>query len=317
MNEEATAVVFGASGLVGSGIEDALRGSRALKHILAPTHKEVDLLDLESITSYFSKMQPDIVIMAAGQVGGILFNVETQHEQFRINFKMNFNLIEACLLSKIDNLYLLSSSCIYPESANIPMFEKDIFNGLPHSTNEGYAIAKSAAVRQVLLYRRIYGLNWKVLVPTNIYGPNDNFNERAHVIPHLILKVSESMKLKNREITVAGDGTPIREFLLNTELGNAVRHLIETNVDFDILNISSGEPVKISSLVEMICEIFKFEGEVFFDHSLPNGHPNKTLDIRLLNEIGWFNQVKLQDGLQNVIESFSRGKNSIGPRLKE
>lgn len=317
MNEDLTVVIFGASGLAGSGIKNGLKGSKIIKNILAPSHKEVDLLNIDSITSYLSKAQPEIVIMAAGQVGGILFNVETQHEQFRSNFMMNFNLIEACLLSKINNLYLLSSSCIYPTSANIPMSEKDIFEGLPHSTNEGYAIAKSAAVRQVLLYRRIYGLNWKVLVPTNIYGPNDKFNKTAHVIPHLILKVSESIKLKNSQITVAGDGTPIREFLLNAELGDAIRHLIETNADFDILNISSGEPVTISSLVKMICEVFDYRGEVFFDHSLPNGHPNKTLDISLLNEFGWFNQVKLHNGLQSVITSFSRGKNFIGPTSRE
>lgn len=305
MSKSKKAVIFGSTGLVGSGIRDALRTSSAFTQILTPTHGEVDLLNMDSVTSYLSKTLPDFVIMAAGQVGGILFNSTAQQEQFNSNFFMNFNLIEACLTSKISNLYLISSSCIYPEHATIPMTEGEIFHGLPHPTNEGYAIAKSAAVRQVLLYRRIYGLNWKVVVPTNIYGIKDNFNKREHVIPQLISKINESIKMKRGYITVAGDGSPIREFLLNSEFGKSIRYFIEENSDFEVLNVSSGEPVTITNLVEMISEMFEFNGEVFFDISQPNGHPNKTLDITLQSNLGWKNTVKLRDGLESVIQNFS------------
>ena len=311
MKKSITAVIFGSTGLVGSGIREALSASPALTQILAPTHGEIDLMNIELVTTYLSKTQPDIVIMAAGQVGGILFNSAAQQEQFNSNFFMNFNIIEACLTSRIRNLYLISSSCIYPERVSIPMPESEIFHGLPHPTNEGYAIAKSAAVRQVLLYRRIHGLNWKVVVPTNIYGNNDQFNKRAHVIPQLILKVNESLRMKNGHITVAGDGSPIREFLLNSELGKAVRKFIEEDSDFELLNVSSGEPVTITNLVDMISEIFDFKGEVYFNDSLPNGHPNKTLDITKQKNIGWNNTVKLRDGLESVIKNFSQSRKSM------
>lgn len=308
MKKSKTVVIFGSTGLVGSGIKEALSASSEFTQILSPTHGEIDLMNIESVTKYLSKIQPDVVIMAAGQVGGILFNSAAQQEQFNSNFFMNFNVIEACLSSRIRNFYLISSSCIYPEHASTPMQESEIFHGLPHPTNEGYAIAKSAAVRQVLLYRRIHGLNWKVVVPTNIYGINDKFNKRAHVIPQLILKVNESLKMKNRQITVAGDGSPIREFLLNSELGNAIRKFIEEESDFELLNVSSGEPLTISNLVEMVCDIFEFEGEVYFDESLPNGHPNKTLDITRQKSIGWNNSVKLRDGLERVIHNFLQSR---------
>jgi len=305
---DASAVIFGGSGLVGSGIKNALDSSIVIKHIAAPSSRQINLMDLPSVSAYLEDLKPDLVIMAAGQVGGILFNSLNQQEQFKSNFLMNFNVIEASLLAKVPSFYLISSSCIYPEAAQFPMTEKDIFNGLPHSTNEGYAIAKSAAVRQVLLYRRIYGLDWKVLVPTNVYGTNEKFKEGAHVIPQLISKIAQAIENNSKSILISGDGSPIREFLLDSELGNAVRYLIDQEIDFDLLNISSGEPITILELAKLICRKMNFGGQVKFDLTAPNGHPNKTLDISFLEEIGWKNSRDLNEGIGCLVDDFFSSK---------
>ncbi len=298
-------VLFGGSGLVGNGIMSAFSSAKRLpeSQIVAPRSSQIDLENMEALQEFLEVERPDCVIMAAGRVGGIAFNIGSQVEQYRSNLLMNFNLIEVCARLGIQKLLLISSSCIYPMDASVPLQEEHLFDGLPHPTNEGYAAAKSVAIRHLLIYKRQLALDWMVLIPTNVYGVRDETGTQGHVIPQLVTKFMDAKLKKTGTVEIWGDGSPIREFLFNEDLGRAVLELCHRPAPADLVNVSSGEPISIRMLAEKISEQIGYEGEIVFDSSKPNGHPNKSMDGSRLRDFGWKPNINLDKGLELVISS--------------
>ena len=284
--------ILGSSGLAGSGILKKLESTETFE-IFAPSSKVLNLQDKPKTFEYLQKTKPDQIIMAAGVVGGIEFNKLNQISQFNDNREISLNVIDSAIELRIKNLLLLSSSCIYPRQAKIPIRESALFSGLPEKTNEGYSIAKEMAARLVILAREELNLNWSVVIPTNLYGYCSKFASDTHVIPMLLRK----FHARPKRIEIWGDGSPIRQFLYNSDLGSAIEFLVKTENVPPILNVAPGSNISVSELVHLIAEIFQYKGEVFFDSKKENGHPNKTLDTSLINDLGWHGSTNLKDGI--------------------
>jgi GDP-L-fucose synthase len=290
--------IFGSSGLAGQGIAKALQDdSQCSSDLLLPRRIDVDLENYQDVVNYLLTTKPDIVIMAAGKVGGIDFNQRNQILQYEYNQKLNENLLLAASKVSIKRFILISSSCIYPVSSVKPIKEADLFNGLPEATNEGYAAAKSNAIRHLLLRRKYEDRNWSALIPTNIYGNVSHFLTDDHVLPMLIRKFQSGVNV----INVWGDGTPIRQFLNNYDLGLAVRFSILNDGLPPILNVSTDESVTIKELINKLVQNFKFKGEIIFDVSKPNGNPDKSLDNSLMKGVGWKSTISLESGLTSLV----------------
>lgn len=289
--------VFGSSGLAGQGIVKALQETpESSFELLLPTRSKVDLTEYSTIINYFQENKPDIVVMAAGKVGGIEFNRSNQVFQYQYNQKINENLLNASSDVSINKLILISSSCIYPVLSPKPLKEDNLFNGLPEITNEGYAAAKSNAVRHLLLRRNYEKRNWCALIPTNIYGNVNHFLNDDHVLPMIIKKFRSGESV----IDIWGDGTPSRQFLSNIDLGRAVYFAIQNDNLPPVLNVSTDESVSIKELIDKMVKIFKFNGEIRFDNSKPNGNPDKRLDTKLMAGLGWTSTISLDSGLSSL-----------------
>ena len=290
--------VFGANGLAGRGIAQALKRSSDIHVTLEPSRSDINLENLEKTKEYLSYHQPDCVIMAAGKVGGIQYNIQNQLNQYSTNLLINENVINACATLNIKRLFLLSSSCIYPRNLATPMREEEIFDGLPEFTNEGYALAKMTALRHLLLRRSEEGRNWSVIVPTNLYGAVPHFLNDDHVIPMLLKKLKAGVA---GSLDVWGDGTPKRQFLYNEDLGSALLFLMKQPDAPEIVNVTPPEIVKISDLIDILCELTSFEGQIIYDQSKPNGHPDKTISGLRLRELGWESSIGLKQGLKSLL----------------
>ncbi len=284
--------ILGSSGLAGNGILKTLESNGAFE-IFAPTSKILNLKDKLETFKYLQKTKPHQIIMAAGVVGGIEYNRQNQITQFHSNRDISLNVIDSAIELRIKNLLLLSSSCIYPRQAKTPIRESALFTGLPEKTNEGYSIAKEMAARLVLLARSELNLNWSVVIPTNLYGYSSKFASDTHVIPMLLKRFHESPKM----IEVWGDGSPIRQFLYKSDLGSAMEFLVKREKVPPILNVAPNSNISISDLVHLIAGIFDYKGEIFFDSTKDNGHPDKTLDTVVINDLGWHDSTNLKDGL--------------------
>ena len=294
--------IFGATGLAGSGIVDSLRSDYNKNVIenfslLTPTRQDVDLLKSGEVLNYLKFHTPDVVIMAAGKVGGIEYNNSNQILQYKTNHKINFNLIESCAENNITKLILLSSSCIYPKDAIAPIEENSLFKGLPEITNEGYSLAKEAAVRHLLMYRNKDFPSWQVLVPSNLYGYTKNYLKDDHVIPMLIKKFQKNQK----QIEIWGDGSAVRQFLHHKDLGEAVKKILMSNINNPILNVAPVDSISIFELVKLLSNIFEFTGDVIYDKNKPNGHPDKRISNAVLKEAGWVSSINLRQGLINLV----------------
>jgi GDP-L-fucose synthase len=284
--------ILGSNGLAGSGIIKKLERNGSFE-IFAPSSKILDLKDRLATFDYLQKTKPDQIIMAAGVVGGIEYNKLNQISQFKSNRDISLNAIESAIELRIKNLLLLSSSCIYPRQAKIPIRESALFTGLPEKTNEGYSIAKEMAARLVILARNELSLNWSVVIPTNLYGYSSKFANDTHVIPMLLKK----FHARPNVIDIWGDGSPIRQFLNNSDLGSAIEFLIERENIPPILNVAPKNNISISDLVYLIADIFRYKGNIFFDSKKDNGHPDKTLNTVQINDLGWYDSINLRDGL--------------------
>jgi GDP-L-fucose synthase len=295
-------VLFGSSGLVGSGIRKAFDQSN-LK-IDCPSRDQVELLDIDSIKRYLELSKPKSVIMAAGVVGGISFNSENQVSQYSKNLIMNYNLLSACSDFGIEKLLLVSSSCIYPATSKTPIEESSLFEGPPEPTNLGYAAAKLAAINQLLIVRKTLKYNWGACIPTNVIGHEKNFSLDTHVVPSLIRNISQIRADGLNTLKIWGDGTPVREFIHNLDLGSAIVFLESLASYPEIINVGTSERITIIDLVTQIAQLMNLDLRIESDISRPNGHPNKSLDSTSIRDLGWTPCYSLKSALNDVISKF-------------
>ncbi len=286
--------------MVGSAICRRLGADASLK-LLVRTRQELDLTDRAAVRAFFEKEKPTIVVDAAARVGGIVANNTYPVEFLLHNLTIQNNLIEAAADFGVEKLLFLGSSCIYPKLAPQPITEESLLTGPLEPTNEAYAVAKIAGIRLCQYYARQYGKNFLSAMPTNLYGPNDNFDlKTSHVLPALIRKVHEAKTSGTNSVVVWGSGNPRREFLHADDLADACVFLLETYNSPEILNIGCGEDVTIRELAETIGEVLGFEGDLVFDSTKPDGTPRKLLDVSKMTALGWRPKIPLREGIQSA-----------------
>jgi GDP-L-fucose synthase len=289
--------VAGHRGLVGSALVRSLQAN-GYRNIFVRTHQELDLRNSEDVRKYFSEIRPEAVVIAAAKVGGIQANSIFPVEFLLENLQIQNNLISTSFEFGVKKLLFLGSSCIYPKLAAQPIHEDSLLSGPLEPSNEPYAIAKIAGIKLCQAYARQYGTDFVCAMPTNIYGPGDNFDlQNSHVLPALIRKVHEAKVKGLRAVTIWGTGTPRREFLHADDLADALRFLLENYESPEIINVGYGEDVTIQDLVKIIARVVDFEIEILFDTSKPDGTPRKLLDSTRLQKLGWKPRISLKDGI--------------------
>lgn len=292
--------VAGHRGLVGSAIVRNLR-AHGCENILARTRAELDLTDARAVHSFFKKEKPRLVVLAAAKVGGIKANNDFPVEFLLENLKIQNNILEAAFDTGVEKLLFLGSSCIYPKFAPQPISEDALLTGALEPTNEAYAIAKIAGIKLCQAYARQHGSRFISAMPTNLYGPGDNFDlQNSHVLPALLRKVHEAKLGGAREIVVWGSGKPRREFLHADDLAEACRFLLEKYESPEVINVGVGEDVTIRELAELICEVVGFDGALTFDSTKPDGTPRKLLDVSKIKALGWSARIPLREGIAGV-----------------
>lgn len=298
--------VAGHRGLVGSAIVRAIEAEG--KHTwVGRTRSELDLLDRKAVFEFLAKEQPDAVVIAAAKVGGIQANNSFPVEFLSVNLQIETNLMDGAHAAGIEKLLFLGSSCVYPKMAQQPIKEEYLLTGELEKTNEAYALAKISGVKLVQAYRKQYGHKWISAMPTNMYGPGDNFDtETSHVLPALIRKFHDAKNTGSPTVTLWGSGSPKREFLHSDDLGRACIFLID-NYDNDVpINVGVGEEISIKELAKLIKEIVGFEGEVLWDATMPDGTPRKVLDVSRISALGWEPEITLIDGIQSTYDWFQK-----------
>lgn len=308
MNKENLIYVAGSNGMVGSAIVRALRAD-GYENLLTRSSKELDLRDQSAVRAFFDEHRPDYVFLAAAKVGGILANNIYRADFLHDNLAIQMNVIESARLSGVTKLMFLGSSCIYPKLAPQPLKEEYLLTGLLEPTNEPYAIAKISGIKMCEAYRDQYGCNFISVMPTNLYGPNDNFDlKNSHVLPALIRKFYTAVQEGQSSVEIWGTGSPKREFLHVNDLAKACLFLMKTYDGRDFLNIGTGEDISIKELAELVARIVGFEGQLRFDATKPDGTPRKLMDISRLNTLGWKAKISLEDGIHGVVEDIDTGK---------
>lgn len=308
MNKENLIYVAGSNGMVGSAIVRALRAD-GYENLLTRSSKELDLRDQSAVRAFFDEHRPDYVFLAAAKVGGILANNIYRADFLHDNLAIQMNVIESARLSGVTKLMFLGSSCIYPKLAPQPLKEEYLLTGLLEPTNEPYAIAKISGIKMCEAYRDQYGCNFISVMPTNLYGPNDNFDlKNSHVLPALIRKFYTAVQEGQSSVEIWGTGAPKREFLHVNDLAQACLFLMKTYDGRDFLNVGTGEDISIKELAELVARIVGFEGELRFDATKPDGTPRKLMDISRLNTLGWKSKISLEDGIHGVVEDIESGK---------
>jgi GDP-L-fucose synthase len=294
--------VAGHRGLVGSAIIRAIEAAGEHSWI-GRTRSELDLLDRKAVFDFLATEKPDAVIIAAAKVGGIHANNTYPVQFLTENLQIESNLMDAAHAAGIDKLLFLGSSCVYPKMAQQPIKEEYLLTGALEKTNEAYALAKISGLKLVQAYRNQYGHSWISAMPTNMYGPGDNFDlENSHVLPALIRKFDDAKKSDAASVTLWGSGTPKREFLHADDLGRACVYLLENYDDDVAINVGVGEDVSIKELAELIKETVGFSGSIAWDSSKPDGTPRKLLDVSRITELGWKAQISLKDGIASTYE---------------
>jgi GDP-L-fucose synthase len=289
--------VAGHRGLVGRALVRNLQ-ENGYRNILVRTHQELDLRIAEDVRRFFSEAKPEAVVIAAAKVGGIHANSILPVDFLLENLQIQNNVVSTSFEFGVRKLLFLGSSCIYPRLAAQPIREDSLLTGPLEPTNEPYAIAKIAGIKLCQAYARQYGADFISAMPTNIYGPGDNFDlEKSHVLPALIRKVHETKVKNRRDVTIWGTGTPRREFLHADDLADALRFLLENYESPEIINVGYGEDVTIRELVQIIARVVGVEVEILFDTSKPNGTPRKLLDSTRLQALGWKPRISLKDGI--------------------
>jgi GDP-L-fucose synthase len=304
MEKEAKIFVAGHRGMFGSAVVRRFRQA-GFQNILTRTRQELDLMDRSAVRGFFEVERPDYVVDAAARVGGIAANFEKPVEFLIENLTIQNNVIQAAADFGVTKLLFLGSSCIYPKLAPQPLTEDALLTGPLEPTNDAYAIAKIAGIKLCQAYAREYGKNFISGMPTNLYGPNDNFDlHTSHVLPALIRKVHEAKQGGAKEVSVWGSGTPRREFLHVDDLADACFFLLENYDSPEIVNIGCGEDVSIRELAEIVCEVLGFEGSLVFDISKPDGTPRKLMHVGRLLALGWKPRIALKDGIRDAYEWF-------------
>jgi GDP-L-fucose synthase len=308
MNADSRIYVAGHRGLVGSAIRASLL-RQGYDNLLLRTHKELDLADTSAVRQFFADEKPDYVFLAAAKVGGILANNTYPAEFIHDNLVIQSNVIDAAYRNGVERLIFLGSSCIYPKASPQPIKEEYLLTGPLEPTNRPYALAKIAGIEECWSYNRQYGTRYIAAMPTNLYGPGDNYDlKNSHVLPALIRKVVEAKARGEHQLVVWGSGTPLREFLFNADMADACVFLANLPDDIygslireeepPLINVGSGKEVTIRGLAEIVSDVLSFDGEVVFDSTKPDGTMRKLMDSSKINNLGWHPKVTLPDGIR-------------------
>ncbi len=304
MNKSAKIFVAGYRGMVGSAVYRKLQ-REGFTNLIARSSSELDLRDQMAVVGFFAAEKPEYVFLAAAKVGGIVANNTYRADFIYENLMIQNNVIHQSYVHGVKKLLFFGSSCIYPKMASQPLKEDSLLTGLLEPTNEPYAIAKIAGIKMCEAYRDQYGCNFISVMPTNLYGINDNYHpENSHVLPALIRKFHEAKRDGKKEVMIWGTGTPLREFLFADDLADAAYLLMEQYNEKQFVNIGSGEDISIKDLAELIKHIIGFKGNLVFDTSKPDGTLRKLMDITQLKQLGWIYTTSLENGIQQAYEDF-------------
>lgn len=318
MNKQAKIYVAGHRGLVGSALMRSLQ-FRGYKNLITRTHTELDLANQAAVDAFFTQEKPDYVFLAAAKVGGIHANNTYPAEFIRDNLVIQTNVIHAAYQSKVKRLLFLGSSCIYPKYSPQPMKEEYLLTGLLEPTNRPYALAKIAGIEMCHAYNRQYDTRYIAVMPTNLYGPNDNYDLRnSHVVPALIRKMHEAKQRGDKEVIMWGTGTARREFLYSDDMADACLHLLDqpeerlqslfNDANPPLVNIGCGEDLTIRELAKLVRKVVGFGGELKFDTSKPDGTIRKVMDVERLRLLGWRAKIALKEGLELAYQDFVLGE---------
>lgn len=304
LEKNAKIFVAGHRGMVGSAILRKLE-QEGYTNLITRSSKELDLRNQQAVADFFATEKPDYVFLAAAKVGGIVANNTYRADFLYENLAIQNNVIHSAYQNGVKKLLFLGSSCIYPKLAPQPLKEEYLLTGPLEQTNEPYAIAKIAGIKLCDAYRDQYGCNFISVMPTNLYGYNDNYHpENSHVLPALIRKFHEAKSKGEQTVTIWGSGSPKREFLFADDLADACYFLMETYNEPNLINIGTGEDLSIKELALMIQEVIGFEGELVFDISKPDGTPRKLMDVSKLHSLGWKHQIELKQGIALAYQDF-------------
>lgn len=307
MNKDSKVYVAGHRGLVGSALVRRLQ-AKGYNNLVLRTHTELELRDQTAVQAFFAHEKPEYVILAAAKVGGIHANNTYPAEFIHDNLVIQSNVIHSAWQNKVQRLLFLGSSCIYPKNAPQPMTEESLLTGPLEFTNRPYALAKIAGIEMCWSYNRQYGTRYMAAMPTNLYGPNDNYDlNNSHVLPALIRKMHEAKQVNAKEVIVWGTGTPKREFLYSEDMADACIYLLEqaenkldslfNNEQPPLVNIGCGEDLTIRELAELVAEVVGFKGKLTFDTSKPDGTMRKVMDVSRINALGWKRKIGLKEGI--------------------
>ena len=304
IGKQARIYVAGHRGMVGSAIVRRLE-SGGYSNIITRTHAELDLTNQAAVNQFFQAEKPEYVFLAAAKVGGIHANNTYRAEFIYQNLMIEANVIHAAWMVGVERLLFLGSSCIYPRDCPQPIKEEYLLTGPLEQTNEPYAIAKIAGINLCESYNRQYGTQYLAVMPTNLYGPNDNYDlNNSHVLPALIRKAHEAKCIGDRELVVWGSGRPMREFLYVDDMADACVFVMESHVAENILNIGTGKDITIHKLAELICGVVGFEGKIIFDSTKPDGTQRKLLNVERMSNLGWQAKVSLSEGISIAYQDF-------------
>ena len=308
MQKNSKIYIAGHRGMVGSAIKRGLE-KKGFTNIIYRTSSALDLKNQAAVEAFFQEEKPEYVFVAAAKVGGIVANNTYRADFLYENLMIQNNVIHNAYKNDVKKLLFLGSSCIYPKLATQPLVEDALLTGLLEETNEPYAIAKIAGIKMCDAYRAQYGCNFISAMPTNLYGPNDNYNlQNSHVLPALLRKFVEAKRNNAKEVVLWGTGSPLREFMHADDLADACLFLMDTFNESGFVNIGVGEDISIKDLAHLVKKIVGFEGEIVHDLSKPDGTPRKLMDVSKLHKMGWEHKIALEDGVRSVYEEI---KNTI------
>jgi len=308
MEKNAKIYVAGHRGMVGSAIVRELR-TQGYQNLILKSHEELDLCRQDEVEAFFEKEKPDYVFLAAARVGGIWANQTYPADFMYENMMIEMNVIHAAWKNQCGKLLFLGSSCIYPKLATQPMTEDCLLTSELEQTNEAYALAKISGLKYCTYLKRQYGADFISVMPTNLYGPGDNYHpENSHVLPAFIRRFHEAKVSHAPEVVCWGDGSPLREFLYVDDLAKLCIHLMNIYQGEDTVNAGTGKEISIKELAYMVAEIVGYQGEIIFDTSKPNGTPRKRLDVSKSRELGWQYETSLRDGIKAAYEDYLKGE---------
>jgi GDP-L-fucose synthase len=315
MAADARIYIAGHRGLAGSALVRQLQG-QGYSNLILRTHAELDLLDQTAVRAFFAKEKPEYVFLAAAKVGGIHANNTYPADFISQNLRIQSNVIEASFEQKVERLLFLGSSCIYPRMAPQPMKEEHLLTGLLEATNRPYALAKIAGIEMCWAFNRQHGTRYLAAMPTNLYGIGDNYHpENSHVLPALIRRVHEAKQRDDQQIVLWGTGSPLREFLYSDDMAAGCIHLLnlpgaifDPLVDSDevapLVNLGSNEEISIRALLEQVCRVLHYKGQIVLDPTKPDGTPRKRMDSSRLRSLGWAPKVGMEEGIERAYEDF-------------